>query len=243
MKALWDGSLQSSGYGAPELRQYYQKYMSRSLVLSIALQIVCVVTYYVLAVPERRIEPQRIAEVIPYRSLIPPSLFQTSISSSATTSAQSLLRPKYAIPIPVAVPFDDSSSATLFQGHPGENSNVEGGAFVSGTGMDDAVKREDDIEPAPFRPVEKEPKIVKRVEPKYPEAAIRAGIEGMVVLNVWVDRLGRVRKTVVLKSTAPILDASAREAAMLWVFSPGIMQHNPVSVWVSIPFYFRLGGK
>jgi TonB family protein len=243
MKALWDGSLQGSGYGAPELRQYYQKSMSRSLVLSIALQIVCFAAYYVFRAPEDQREPPRIAEVIPYRFLIPPSLFQTNISSSAVASAKNLLRPKYAIPIPVADPFVDSSITIPSQRQPGENSGVYGEVFVPGGGVDQAIELEDDVEPAPFRPIEKVPEIAKRVEPKYPEAAIRAGIEGTVVLSVWVDRLGRVRKAVVLRSDAPILVVSAKEAAMQWVFTPAIMQHNPVSVWVSIPFTFKLSGK
>jgi protein TonB len=244
MKASWDGSLRSSGYGAPELRQYYQKYMSRSLVLSIALQIGCVAAYYAYRTPEDRIEPPRIAEVILHRFPIPPSLFQATVSSSAANGAKSQLHPTYAIPVPVANPFVDTNSAFPTLQQLGKNSGVYSDVMVSGTGFDPMTEWEDDnFEPPPFRPIEKPPEIVKKIEPKYPEIAVRAGIEGTVFLNVWVDKMGRVRKAVVLRSEAQVLNSSAEDAAMQWLFTPAIMQHSPVSVWVSIPFRFKLEGK
>ena len=244
MKALWDGSLRSSGYGARELRQYYQKYMSRSLVLSIALQIGCVATYCAFRTPEDRIEPPRIAEVILHRFPIPPSLFQASVSSSAMSGAKSQRRPTYAIPVPVANPLVDSNNAIATLQQLGENFGVYSDVIASETGFGQMTEwKDDNVEPPPFRPVEKAPEIVKKIEPRYPEIAIRAGIEGTVFLNLWVDKMGKVRKAVVLRSEAQVLNSSAEEAAMQWLFTPAIMQHNPVSVWVSIPFRFKLNGK
>jgi protein TonB len=246
MIALWDGSLRSSGYGAPELRQYYQKYMSRSLVLSIALQIGCVATYYAFQTPEDRIKPQRTPEAILGGFPIPPSLFRAPVSSSAVIGAKSQQQPKFAIPIPVADPFVDTNNAfpTLVQ--LGKNSGVYGDVAGTspGTGFDQTTEWGDDnIEPPIFRPIEKPPEIVKKIEPKYPEIAVRAGIEGTVFLNLWVDKMGRVRKAVVLRSDAQVLNSSAEAAAMQWLFTPAIMQQSPVSVWVTIPFRFKLAGK
>jgi TonB family protein len=244
MKPMLDGSLHRSGYGAPELRQYYQKYMSRSLMLSIVLQIACVTSYYFFQAPEGRIEPPRIAEVISYRSLIPPSLFQRSLSSSTSTGTKSVVRPRYAIPIPAVDPLVDSNNTIPSQRQLGEPSGTYSEFTIVGDGADHAINPEDDnVEPSPFRAIEKTPQVVKRVGPRYPESAIRAGIEGSVILNMWVDRTGKVRKAVVIKSDADILNTSAIEAAMQWVFTPAIMQHGPVSVWVSIPFRFKLRGN
>jgi TonB family protein len=68
-------------------------------------------------------------------------------------------------------------------------------------------------------------------------------LEGNVFVKVWVDKEGKVRKAVIQKSDAPIFEEPAKEAAMQWVFTPALMQKGPVSVWVSIPFRFRLTGN
>jgi TonB family protein len=68
-------------------------------------------------------------------------------------------------------------------------------------------------------------------------------LEGNVFVKVWVDKEGKVRKVVLLKSDAPIFEEAAIAAAQQWVFTPAVMQKGPVSVWVSIPFRFRLTGN
>ena len=96
---------------------------------------------------------------------------------------------------------------------------------------------------ADFVPYDKEPQIVKKVEPNYPEAAIRAGIEGKVIVKMWVDKDGKVKQVVVLKSDAEIFNEPAIEAANQFVFTPAYLNKEPVAVWVSYPFTFRLPGK
>ena len=114
---------------------------------------------------------------------------------------------------------------------------------MSGTQVEQDIKIEDDGPPPDFVPYEKEPVVVRKVEPKYPEIALRAGLEGNVYLKVWVDKEGKVRKAVILKSDAEIFNQSAIDAAQQWIFTPAVMQKGPVSVWVSIPFRFKLQGK
>jgi len=78
---------------------------------------------------------------------------------------------------------------------------------------------------------------------KYPELAQRAGVEGTVWVKIWVDKEGKPRKALVLKSTAELFNQAAVDAAMKWVFTPALMRNGPVSVWVSIPFKFMLSKK
>jgi TonB family protein len=94
-----------------------------------------------------------------------------------------------------------------------------------------------------FVPYDKEPQIVKKVEPKYPEAALRAALEGRVIVKMWVDTDGRVKKVVVLKSDSDIFNEPAIEAAKQFVFVPAYMNNEPVAIWVSYPFLFRLPSK
>ncbi len=98
----------------------------------------------------------------------------------------------------------------------------------------------DDVPPPIFQPFEKPPEIVKQVLPVYPELAIKVGLEGRVYVRVWVDKEGKPRKAIVIKSNADIFNQSAIEAAMHYRFTPAIMNKGPVSVWMVIPFVFRL---
>jgi TonB family protein len=54
--------------------------------------------------------------------------------------------------------------------------------------------------------------------PRYPEAAQRARMEGIVELDMSVDGGGNVVGLDVLKSACPLLDDTAREAAQQWRF-------------------------
>jgi TonB family protein len=112
-----------------------------------------------------------------------------------------------------------------------------------GSLLDQNIKTDDDAPPADFVAVEKEPVIIKRVEPEYPEFAMRSGLEGRVFVKIWVDKQGKVRQVVVLKSDLEIFNASAVEAAKKFVFTPAYMNNGPVAVWVSVPFRFRLADK
>jgi protein TonB len=107
----------------------------------------------------------------------------------------------------------------------------------------DILISDEDAPPADFVPVEKEPVVVKKVEPKYPELAMRAGLEGKVWVKIWVDKEGRAKQVVVLKSDAEIFNEPAIAAAKQFVFTPAYMNNGPVAVWVSIPFRFRLADR
>jgi TonB family protein len=102
---------------------------------------------------------------------------------------------------------------------------------------------DDETPPADYVPYEKAPEAVRQVQPKYPDVATRAGLEGTVWVKIWVDRQGKPKKAVVQKSDAEIFNRPATEAAMQWIFTPATTKNGPVSVWVSIPFRFKLEGK
>lgn len=94
--------------------------------------------------------------------------------------------------------------------------------------------------PPDFIPVEKEPQVVKQAIPMYPALAVRAGIEGRVWVKIWVDKDGKPRRAVILKSDAEIFNQAAIDAAMRYRFSPAMLKGEPVDVWVVVPFNFKL---
>ena len=100
-----------------------------------------------------------------------------------------------------------------------------------------------DSNDADFEPYDKEPQIVKKVNPIYPEGAKREGLEGRVIVKMWVGKDGKVKQVVVLKSDAEVFNAPAIEAAKQFLFTPAYLNNKPVAVWVSYPFQFKLVEK
>ncbi len=94
--------------------------------------------------------------------------------------------------------------------------------------------------PQDYVEFDKAPVVVKQAQTHYPDSALKAGLEGTVVVKLWVTTEGKVKQVVVLKSDATIFNQAAIEAAQQWVFTPALQKKKPVDVWVAIPFKFRL---
>jgi len=80
-----------------------------------------------------------------------------------------------------------------------------------------------------------------QVKPRYPEAARRAGAQGVTLLRVRVLENGRVGEVLIEKSAGfRELDFSAAEAVKKWIFEPARRGKEPVRVWVLLPVKFEL---
>jgi len=97
----------------------------------------------------------------------------------------------------------------------------------------DAVACKDDVKP---------PKLVKKVDPVYPEEARKKGIQGTVILEAKIDENGQVMDTMVLRSV-PELDQAAVEALKQWVYEPMVIEGKPVKAIFTVTVRFRLGEK
>ena len=92
-----------------------------------------------------------------------------------------------------------------------------------------------------FIPYDDPPVPLTPIRPKYPEIAQEAGIEGTVVVQVFVDDRGRVKDTVILKGIPNTgLDEAATVAIRAVRFRPAKQRERAVGVWISIPVNFRL---
>ncbi len=82
-------------------------------------------------------------------------------------------------------------------------------------------------------------RIVTKVEPAYPEAARRAGTEGLVVLDAVIAPDGSVKS---LRSVygPDLLVQSATEAVQSWKFEPYLSSGQAVEVKTTIAVEFRL---
>jgi protein TonB len=80
-----------------------------------------------------------------------------------------------------------------------------------------------------------------QVKPAYPLTARRLGIEGTVLLGVFVDSAGRVAEVVVRRSGGhPDLDRAAADAVKQWEFEPARRGQDAIAMWVEVPVQFRL---
>ena len=92
-----------------------------------------------------------------------------------------------------------------------------------------------------FIPYDDPPVAMSPIRPKYPEIAQEAGIEGVVVVQAFIDEKGRVKETLILKGVPNTgLDEAAMEAIRKTKFRPAKQRERAVGVWISIPVNFRL---
>ncbi|MDO9566129.1 MAG: energy transducer TonB [Candidatus Desulfaltia sp.] len=77
--------------------------------------------------------------------------------------------------------------------------------------------------------------------PKYPRIARKRGYQGTVVLDVLVDRNGRVGDLRLFTSSGySILDRKAIESVKVWLFEPGMKGDKKLDMWVRVPVRFQL---
>jgi len=86
----------------------------------------------------------------------------------------------------------------------------------------------------------KAPVVIHRVNPMYPDEARRSHISGIVILEVLIDKTGRVKDAVVLKPLPLGLDQAAIDAVRQWTFRPGTLNGEPVDVIFNLTINFRL---
>jgi TonB family protein len=84
------------------------------------------------------------------------------------------------------------------------------------------------------------PRLVRQVKPEYTADAMKAGIQGSVLLECVVAADGTVSDARVLRPLDPGLDAEAVKAAKRWQFEPGKKDGKPVAVHVTIKVNFEL---
>jgi protein TonB len=145
--------------------------------------------------------------------------------------------------VPVHIPDEireESLSAPL------GGSDLEGADFNSDqTPMDtlvgtiiDKIAGDKEISLPPVAVI-RPPRLVKRVEPEYPEIARQARVSGAVKLEATTDVYGRVKDVRVLESI-PLLDQAAKDAVRQWIYEPMVVNGKPLSVVFKVTVRFVL---
>jgi TonB family protein len=84
------------------------------------------------------------------------------------------------------------------------------------------------------------PVVVKQVKPRYTDEAMKAKIQGTVLLECVVDVDGTVGEIKVTRALDPGLDEAAITALRQWQFEPGKKDGQPVRVRVETEMTFSL---
>ena len=108
----------------------------------------------------------------------------------------------------------------------------EGPGETSEPGVESSVRAAAEEEPA---------ELVSKVDPPYPEAARRSGVEGTVVLDVRIDESGAVTDIQVLRGLPLGVSEAAVAAVSRWKYRPARGRAGPVTSHKTVRVIFRLG--
>lgn len=150
---------------------------------------------------------------------------------------------------PVEVPTEitpEASDLGLDGGVPGGVvGGVEGGVpggVVGGIvgGLPDAPPPAPAVKPVRVGGFIKEPKRTHYVAPEYPQIAVSARLQGVVIIEATIDARGKVVDAKILRGL-PMLDEAALSAVRQWVYTPTFLDGHPTPILMVVTVTFKLG--
>jgi protein TonB len=85
----------------------------------------------------------------------------------------------------------------------------------------------------------KAPKLISRISPEYPPAALSSRVQGVVLLEATIGIDGKISDVRVARSI-PLLDSAAADAVRQWVYEPTVVNGARVPVIISVAVEFKL---
>lgn len=258
--------LNNTGYGASELKKFYQRYFTKGMAVAVALHLVLIGSYllvnYVNKLKAEEKNKQNTQRIINVTDLEPPP----SADDKEEPPPPKIEEPPVAPPkdltalTPEPVAKEKAQEQTIKTQQeleqiksPVSNMGDTGKFLYSGPTKVEEKKVEEKIEKKEkvsdekttyqsFE-VEKAPECVNlgqvRSSMQYPPMARDAGIEGRVTVKVLVGPDGNVLKVGSVSGPDVFAD-EVRDKSMNLQFTPGLQNGRPVKVWVTVPFNFKL---
>jgi TonB family protein len=81
--------------------------------------------------------------------------------------------------------------------------------------------------------------LLQKVQPSYPKQALRAGLQGPVVLQAWIGRDGTIREVKLIRGSL-LLGQAAYKAVKQWRFQPYLLNGRAVEAQTYVTIDFRL---
>ncbi len=242
---------QSNVYGAFELKQIYVRNYTIAVAIAIFLHLLLVGSYYFAEALAREdeMEAPTVRMKINYSDLGPPPSIENLAPQIQV--AGPVAAPTVGVPVPV--PDDEAPPETVIasqtelsaQQAPALTEDLTGGGaqITQDIKIEEEKKGDDDPGMDTFVPFENSPEMIRPAKPEYPEIAKRAGITGKVFVKVLIDKEGRPKKAVIVKSDSELFNQPAIDAAMKSAFSPALQNKHPIAVWIVLPYKFTLEGQ
>ena len=171
----------------------------------------------------------------------PPPAANAAAATRVAPKAPAAAPAGFVAPIEVPTEIKPEEGLDLGGVEGGVAGGVEGGipgGVVGGVvgGLPDAPP------PPPAKPVRvggdiREPRKIVDVAPVYPDLAMKAGVEGIVIIEATIDPRGRVANATVLRGV-PVLDEAALEAVGKWVYMPTLLNGAPTAVIMTVTVRF-----
>lgn len=251
-----------STYGAVELKKYIKKYTIRGFIYTVVGLLAILLLLFVFnKVTEKKTVKLAAAPISKIQISAPPPDATQEVEEVNTEVPQEVVefatiaKAGNPVPVPDAEVADLKEFASFDQ--LSESLSRETGTIVDLNALPTNVEfdakpkavevKHEEVIPVPdmdeFVALEQEPSFDSKDLARnivYPDVARRAGIEGRVLVSVWVDKTGRAKKVVVRETTSNTLNNAAVEAVKKTTFTPGIQNKTPVACWVLIPVVFKL---
>jgi protein TonB len=258
--------LQTTDYGASELKKRYQRFLSRGLIFAVVAHLVVIFVYvgilYIQARAEENVKKQQQQRIITVTDLEPPPSATDEDTPPPKPLEEILSAPPKDLtalePEPVAKEKAQEQTIKtqeeLEQIKTPVSSVGDTGKFVLGTTttkveektIEKTEKKEkEEVKKEIYKEfeVEKPPECVNlaqvRASMKYPEIAREAGVSGKVIAKVVVGPDGSVLKVRIV-SGPEVFHSEVMDKAMNLQFTPGLQNGKPVKVEVTVPFNFQL---
>lgn len=179
----------------------------------------------------------------------PPLEAQTAVVPRNLLTEKSWAAP---VTIPNGIPAPDEEPpvvgvipgfGAVSSGVPGGGSQIVPGIFKNLVGLISSPPASPP--PPPKRKPElivsrvQESKLIRKIIPAYPSLALRARVEGTVILEINVDEEGNVGDVRVLQGNPLLVDEAVR-AVKQWKYSPTLLNGEPIPVISAVTVEFRL---
>jgi protein TonB len=231
--------------------------------LLIAVMVVVPVLYVTNQVPPVPTMLAFVAETPP----LPPPPMELPPSASPRPAESAVNRPAMRVPQETSLPLvaqpeapvdaplaimqetDVPGTGTSASGESGGIGGAEGGVAAGDVGsllggkLTAAPPALTPPKPVRLGGLLKPPQLIHQAQPKYPEVAIAAQAEGVVILEATVGADGRVESVRVLASASRLLDAPAVDAVRQWQYAPLLLDGTPVPFILTVTLNFSLQRK
>lgn len=224
---------QNNIYGAFELKRIYPKNYLSGVVAAILLHLLIIVPFIIIA-PEEQNESAIKIKILKYAELgPPPSIIKDNspvekVVAVKTNFGKPIAAKKGEVVSEFEVPAESAYPAGEVKVEP---LKVE----VKKEVIDETFYVAVDMMPEPAGGIESiQRKII------YPSEARRDKVEGKVIIKVFVDEAGSVRRAEIVKGIGSGCDEAAIAAVMSSRFRPGRMNGKVVKVQLTISLVFKL---